>query len=42
MKVKPLSDRLLDQRVDVEDIIVGGIIIPETEKEKTQVGVIGK
>ena len=38
MKVKPLNDRVVVQRVDAEDITVGGIIIPETAKEKTQEG----
>jgi chaperonin GroES len=34
MKVKPLADRILIRRVDVEEQVRGGIIIPDTAKEK--------
>lgn len=34
MKVKPLYDRILAQRLDQEERTKGGIIIPETAKEK--------
>lgn len=34
MKLKPLQDRLLVQRVKEEDKTKGGIIIPDTAKEK--------
>jgi chaperonin GroES len=40
MKVKPLNDRVLVQRVDAEEKTTGGIIIPDTAKEKTQEGKI--
>ena len=34
MKVKPLHDRVLVKRVDAEEKVKGGIIIPDTAKEK--------
>ena len=34
MKVKPLYDRVLVKRVDPEEKVKGGIIIPDTAKEK--------
>jgi len=34
MKVKPLNDRVLVKRVDPEEKAKGGIIIPDTAKEK--------
>ncbi len=34
MKVRPLYDRLLVKRVKEEEMSKGGIIIPETAKEK--------
>jgi len=34
MKLRPLQDRLLIQRVKEEDKTKGGIIIPDTAKEK--------
>jgi chaperonin GroES len=36
MKFKPLGDRLLVKRVDEEEKTKGGIIIPDTAKEKPQ------
>jgi len=38
MKVKPLQDRLLVERLDIDEKTKGGIIIPETAKEKPQEG----
>jgi len=38
MKVKPLNDRLLVVRVDEEQKTRGGIIIPDTAKEKPMEG----
>ena len=38
MKIKPLADRLLVQRVEEEEVKKGGIIIPDTAKEKPQQG----
>ncbi len=38
MKVKPLGDRVLIKPVEEEEQIKGGIIIPDTAKEKPQEG----
>ena len=38
MKVKPLFDRVLVKRVEVEEKKKGGIIIPDTAKEKPMEG----
>jgi len=38
MKFRPLHDRVLVRRVKSEDKTVGGIIIPDTAKEKPQEG----
>ncbi len=38
MKVKPLYDRILVIRLNTEEKTKGGIIIPETAKEKPQEG----
>jgi len=38
MKVKPLNDRVLVSRIEGEEKTVGGIIIPDTAKEKPQEG----
>jgi chaperonin GroES len=38
MNVKPLADRLLVKRVDEAESKKGGIIIPDTAKEKPQQG----
>lgn len=40
MKVKPLNDRILVLRVEEEQQSAGGIIIPDTAKEKPQEGKI--
>jgi len=34
MKVKPINDRVLVRRMDPEEKVKGGIIIPDTAKEK--------
>ena len=36
MKIRPLHDRILVKRVDEESTTAGGIIIPDTAKEKPQ------
>ncbi|MBW1701148.1 MAG: co-chaperone GroES [Deltaproteobacteria bacterium] len=42
MKIKPLNDRVLVLRIDEEEKTSGGIIIPDTAKEKPEEGkVIG-
>ncbi len=38
MNVKPLADRILVRRVEEQETIRGGIIIPDTAKEKPQEG----
>ncbi len=38
MKVRPLADRILVKRVEEEEVVRGGIIIPDTAKEKPQEG----
>ena len=38
MKVRPLHDKILLKRVDAAQMTKGGIIIPDTVKEKPQEG----
>jgi chaperonin GroES len=38
MKIRPLNDRILVKRVEEETVTKGGLIIPETAKEKPQRG----
>ena len=38
MKIRPLQDRILVKRVDEEETTSGGIIIPDSAKEKPQAG----
>ena len=38
MKFRPLHDRVVVKRIDAEDKSSGGIIIPDTAKEKPQQG----
>jgi chaperonin GroES len=38
MKFRPLHDRIVLRRVDAEEKTAGGIIIPDTAKEKPQQG----
>lgn len=38
MKIKPLHDRILVKRVEAEEEFRGGIVIPDTAKEKPQEG----
>ena len=40
MKIQPLNDRVLIERVKSEDKTAGGIIIPDTAKEKPSEGVV--
>ncbi len=35
-KVRPLADRILVKRIEPEETVRGGIIIPDTAKEKPQ------
>ena len=36
MKIRPLSDKVLVQRVEAENKTAGGIVLPDTAKEKPQ------
>ncbi len=38
MKIKPLQDRVIVKRIEEEEKSKGGIIIPDTAKEKPQEG----
>ena len=38
MKLRPLHDRILIKRVEEKETVKGGIIIPDTAKEKPQEG----
>jgi len=38
MKFRPLHDRILVRRIEAEEKTAGGIIIPDTAKEKPQEG----
>ena len=38
MKIRPLHDRILVERVEEKEVKKGGIIIPDTAKEKPQEG----
>jgi len=40
MNIKPLHDRVIVKRVKEEEKTKGGIIIPDTAKEKPQEGII--
>jgi len=40
VKIRPLQDRVLVQRVEEEEKTAGGIIIPDTAKEKPQEAVV--
>ena len=38
MKLKPLDDRIVIKQSEAEDKTSGGIILPDTAKEKPQIG----
>lgn len=38
MKIRPLQDRIIVKRIEEEETTSGGIIIPDTAKEKPQEG----
>ena len=40
MNFRPLHDRVVVRRIDAEEKTAGGIIIPDTAKEKPQQGVV--
>lgn len=40
MKVRPLHDRLIVRRIEEKETVKGGIIIPDSAKEKPQEGLV--
>ncbi|NLK42249.1 MAG: co-chaperone GroES [Planctomycetes bacterium] len=38
MKIRPLADKVIVQRVEAESKTAGGIVLPDTAKEKSQRG----
>ena len=40
MTVRPLHDRVLIKRIEEQETVKGGIIIPDTAKEKPQEGAV--
>ncbi|MBI2370652.1 MAG: co-chaperone GroES [Deltaproteobacteria bacterium] len=40
MKIRPLQDRVIVKRIEEEEKTKGGIIIPDTAKEKPQEGLV--
>ena len=40
MKIRPLADKVLVQRIEAETKTAGGIVLPDTAKEKPQQGKI--
>ena len=40
MNIKPLGDRVLVQAIELEEQVKGGIIIPDSAKEKPQEAVV--
>ena len=40
MNIKPLADRIVIKPLEEEEVVVGGIVLPDTAKEKPQTGEI--
>jgi chaperonin GroES len=40
MKIRPLADKVLVERIEAEAVTTGGIVLPDTAKEKPQRGKI--
>lgn len=40
MKIRPLDDRVVVEPVEAEETTAGGIVLPDTAKEKPQRGVV--
>ncbi len=38
MNIRPLADRVIVQRVEAESVTTGGIVLPDSAKEKPQRG----
>lgn len=39
-KIRPLGDKVIVKRVEAEEVTAGGIVLPDTAKEKPKRGVI--
>ena len=42
MNLKPLADRIVVEPIEQEEVTAGGIILPETAKEKPQQGKVDR
>jgi len=40
VKIRPLGDKVLVKRVEAEDKTAGGIVLPDTAKEKPRRGIV--
>ena len=40
LKLRPLADRVIVEPLDKEEVSAGGILLPETAKEKPQEGLV--
>ena len=40
MKIRPLGDKVIVQRLEAQDVTAGGIVLPDSAKEKPQRGKI--
>lgn len=40
MNIRPLGDRILVEPIEKEETIAGGLLLPETAKEKPQQGLV--
>jgi chaperonin GroES len=40
MKIEPLGDKIVVKRLEAEEVTAGGIVLPETAKEKPKEGKI--
>jgi len=38
MKIKPLGDKILVKRLEAEEVTAGGIVLPDTAREKPKEG----
>jgi len=40
LKIRPLDDRILVKQEEAEQVTAGGIVLPDTAKEKPQMGTV--
>jgi len=40
MKIRPLADKILVQRLEAESVTAGGIVLPDSAKERPQRGYV--